>query len=58
VIARSREVCALFPAEKIGAEYMRQLCEAEEIDVLITEESASSTELTALEEKGVKIVRV
>ena len=58
VIARSREVCGLFPAEKIGAEYMRQICGAEEIDVLITEENAAEGELDALGEKGVKIVRV
>lgn len=58
VIGRSREVCALFPAEKIGAEYMRQLCAPEEIDVLITEENAAAGELAALEEAGVKIIRV
>jgi len=58
VIAQCREVCALFPAEKIGAEYMRQICAAEEIDTLITEEGAPESELAALEEKGVKIMRV
>ena len=58
VIERSREVCALFPAEKLGAEYMRQICAAEDVDTLITEESAPETELDALEEKGVKIIRV
>lgn len=58
VIGRAREVCALFPAEKIGAESVRQICPAEEIDVLITEEGAAAEELDALRELGVKIVRV
>lgn len=56
VLKNSRQKYLLLPSSKIGVNSFIKVCNAEAFDVLITDRDCAEEELSALEEKGIKII--
>lgn len=56
VLKNSRQKYLLLPSSKIGINSFIKVCNAEAFDALITDRDCAEEELSALEEKGIKII--
>lgn len=58
VIRNSRRSCLLIPSGKVGTDSFIKVCEAERFDTIITDWDCSEEQISAFEEKGIKVMVV
>lgn len=58
VIRNSRKRCLLIPSAKVGVNSFIKVCEAESFDIIITDWDCSEEQISAIEEKGIKVTVV
>lgn len=58
VIRNSRRSCLLIPSGKVGTDSFIKVCEADRFDTIITDWNCSEEQISAFEEKEIKVVVV
>jgi DeoR/GlpR family transcriptional regulator of sugar metabolism len=58
IIKNTRQTIGLFPHQKMGIESVMKICDAEMIDMVITDSESTEEEINSIEDKGIEVVVV